>query len=129
MSEAVREAILKLVQNESLGEQQAEEAMVEIVTGRASPAQVAAFLTALRMKGETVDELIGSARAMRKGVTRVSPRRKDLVDISGTGDDRAGHLTSPQRRGWWQQAQGWPLPSMATAPFPVGVAAQTCWRP
>jgi anthranilate phosphoribosyltransferase len=89
MSE-VRDAIIRLMQNESLSEQQAEAAMVEITAGKASPALVAAFLTALRMKGETVEELIGCAKAIRLGVRRVSPHRKDLVDICGTGDDRAG---------------------------------------
>lgn len=64
--------------------------MVEIISGKASPAQMAAFLIALRMKGETVEELIGCARAIRQGVTPVTPTRKDLVDICGTGDDRAG---------------------------------------
>ena len=90
MSGVVREAIARLMQNQPLDEQQAEAAMVEITAGRASPAQVAAFLIALRMKGETVEELIGCARAIRKGITPVSPKRQDLVDISGTGDDRAG---------------------------------------
>ncbi len=89
MSE-VQAAIARLIVNESLTEQQAEAAMVEIITGKASPAQVAAFLAALRMKGESVDELIGCARAVRKGTTPVRPERRDLVDISGTGDDLAG---------------------------------------
>ena len=87
---AVRQAIAQLTQNQSLSEQQAEAAMVEIMTGTASSAQVAAFLAALRMKGESVDELIGCARAVREGVVPVRPARTDLVDISGTGDDLAG---------------------------------------
>ena len=86
----LKEAISRLVQNEPLSEQQAEAAMTEITAGQATEAQVAAFLIALRMKGETVEELIGCARAIRQGVTRVSPSRGDLVDICGTGDDRAG---------------------------------------
>jgi anthranilate phosphoribosyltransferase len=86
----VQGAVARLIENESLSEQQAEAAMVEITTGEASPAQVAAFLIALRMKGETVEELIGCARAVHKGTTLVHPERKDLVDISGTGDDLAG---------------------------------------
>ena len=89
MSE-VKGAIAQLIEKQSLSEQQAEAAMVEITTGKASSAQVAAFLAALRMKGESVEELIGCARAVREGITPVSPKRKDLVDISGTGDDLAG---------------------------------------
>jgi anthranilate phosphoribosyltransferase len=90
MSEIVREAIAKLVEKESLSAEQAETAMNEIILGQATPAQIAAFLIALRMKGETVEELVGCARAMRRGITPVSPQRQDLVDICGTGDDRAG---------------------------------------
>jgi len=89
MSE-VRRAIAQLVEREGLSETQAQAAMLEITAGRASPAQVAAFLTALRMKGESVEELIGCARAVREGITPVRPQRGDLVDISGTGDDLAG---------------------------------------
>jgi len=86
----IREAIARLMENHALSEAQAEAAMVEIMSGQATPAQVAAFLIALRMKGETVEELIGCAQAVRKGITPVTPARKDLVDICGTGDDRAG---------------------------------------
>jgi anthranilate phosphoribosyltransferase len=89
MSE-IKDAIARLSEKEALSEQQAEAAMVEVTAGQATPAQLAAFLTALRMKGETVEELIGCAKAIRRGVTRVTPQRQDLVDICGTGDDRAG---------------------------------------
>jgi anthranilate phosphoribosyltransferase len=86
----VRKAIAKLIDNQGLNSQQAEEAMLEIIGGKASSAQVAAFLTALRMKGETVEELIGCALAVRNGITPVRPKRHDLVDICGTGNDLAG---------------------------------------
>jgi anthranilate phosphoribosyltransferase len=86
----VQEAIAKLIENQRLDAQQAEAAMLEIIAGQASSAQVAAFLTALRMKGETVEELIGCALAVRNGITPVRPDRHDLVDICGTGNDLAG---------------------------------------
>ena len=86
----IRDAIGRLSENQGLDEALAEAAMSEVLQGKASVAQVAAFLTALRMKGETVEELIGCARAIRLGVTPVLSRRQDLVDICGTGDDRAG---------------------------------------
>lgn len=86
----VQEAIAKLIENQALDAQQAEAAMLEIIAGKASSAQVAAFLTALRMKGETVEELIGCALAVRNGITPVRPERRDLVDICGTGNDLAG---------------------------------------
>ncbi len=89
MSE-VKQAIARLIENQSLSAQQAEAAMVEIIAGEVSAAQVATFLATLRMKGETVEELIGCALAARKGITPVHPKRQDLVDICGTGNDLAG---------------------------------------
>ena len=86
----IKQAVARLVEGQAIDRLQAEAAMVEIMSGKASPAQVAAFLTALRLKGETVDELIGCALAVRRGVTPVSPQRRDLVDICGTGNDMAG---------------------------------------
>lgn len=86
----VKEAIGRLIRGDSLGEARAEAAMTDILDRSASAAQVAAFLAALRIKGETIEELVGCARAVRKRATAVSPDRKDLVDICGTGDDRAG---------------------------------------
>jgi anthranilate phosphoribosyltransferase len=86
----VQAAIAKLIENQGLNSQQAEGAMLEIIAGKASSAQIAAFLTALRMKGETVEELIGCALAVRNGTTPVRPKRRDLVDICGTGNDLAG---------------------------------------
>ena len=57
----------------------------EIMEGRASDVQTGAFLVALRAKGETVAELVGLARTMRRLAAHVSPRRDDLVDTAGTG--------------------------------------------
>jgi anthranilate phosphoribosyltransferase len=58
--------------------------------GEATPAQIGGFLVALRLKGETADEIAGCAEAMRDHVLAVSPKRKDLVDTAGTGGDGAG---------------------------------------
>ncbi|MGE5249824.1 MAG: anthranilate phosphoribosyltransferase [Bacteroidota bacterium] len=70
---------------------EAKEAMNIIMTGQATPAQIGAYLVALRMKGETVDEITGSARAMRANALRVevSDRREPLYDTAGTGGDGA----------------------------------------
>ena len=64
--------------------------MDEIMRGEASPAQIGGFLIALRLKGETADEIAGSAEAMREHVLVVRPKRDDLVDTAGTGGDGAG---------------------------------------
>ena len=63
--------------------------MLEIMRGDATPGQIGGFLIALRLKGETADEIAGCAEAMREHVLPVSPRRDDLVDTAGTGGDGA----------------------------------------
>ena len=68
----IREAIDHLVNRGDLSETETVEVMNEIMTGEATPLQVAAFLTALRMKGETVDEITGAARVMREKAHRVN---------------------------------------------------------
>ena len=69
--------------------EEAEAVMMRIMTGEATPAQIGAYLAALRAKGETVAEIIGFARAMRQHATPVRPTRRPLVDTCGTGGDRA----------------------------------------
>ena len=61
--------------------------MHEIMRGEATPVQIGAFLVALRLKGETADEIAGCAEAMRAHVLAVHPTRDDLVDTAGTGGD------------------------------------------
>jgi anthranilate phosphoribosyltransferase len=76
----------------SLNASEAEEAMNSILAGEASTAQIAAFLVALKMKGETADELVGFARAMRGRANRVAVdlNGRPLVDTCGTGGDALG---------------------------------------
>jgi len=64
--------------------------MNQIMTGEATPLQVAAILTALRMKGETVDEITGAARVMREKAHRVNVGTKTVLDTCGTGGDQKG---------------------------------------
>ena len=87
---SIREAIARLVDGHDLTEAEAQAAMAQILEGGATPAQTGAFLTALQMKHETAAEITGCARAMRRLARPVRPRRRDLVDISGTGGDHAG---------------------------------------
>ncbi len=84
--------IAKAIKRENLTAAQAEEAMHIIMTGQATPAQIGAYLVALRMKGETVEEITGSARAMRANAVRVPLQRNGelLYDTAGTGGDGAG---------------------------------------
>lgn len=78
----------KVVDGNSLTQEEAIEAMDIIMSGKATNAQIAELLTALRMKGETVDEITGFARGMRAKATNVQ-NAKDAIDIVGTGGDLA----------------------------------------
>ena len=84
----IREAIEALVDGQSLSMDQAAQAMNEIMNGEATPSQFGAFVTALRLKGETPDEIAGMAQVMREKSLHV---RVDgpLVDTCGTGGDRS----------------------------------------
>ncbi len=86
----MKEAIGKLIDGQGLTEAEAEAAMLEIMDGLATPAQIGSYVTALRMKGETVEEITGSARAMRARATRIRPNDPIIVDTCGTGGDGAG---------------------------------------
>jgi anthranilate phosphoribosyltransferase len=86
----IKDAIARLIDRQSLTEHEAEAVMAEIMDGQATPAQIASYLTALRMKGETVEEITGSARAMRGKAIRIHPNDPIVVDTCGTGGDGAG---------------------------------------
>src|SRR5688572_5678376 len=79
-----------LMEGQSLSRDAARATMTEILDGAASPAQIAAYMVALRMKGETVEELVGMVEAMLAASTRVEiDTSGPVVDIVGTGGDRA----------------------------------------
>ena len=78
----------RLIEFQNLTQQEAAEAMDIIMSGQATEAQIAEFLTALRMKGETIDEISGLALGMRAKANLV-PDSKDAIDIVGTGGDLA----------------------------------------
>lgn len=84
----IREAIRKVVEGADLAQEEAVGAMTEIMDGEATAAQVACFVTALRMKGETVEEITGFVRVMREKAVKVRPQAVDLLDTCGTGGDK-----------------------------------------
>jgi anthranilate phosphoribosyltransferase len=87
----IREAIDAIInQGRSLSEEEAAVVMGEIMSGEATPAQLAAFLVALRLKGETVEEIAGMARVMRAKALRVPFEGSPLLDTCGTGGDGMG---------------------------------------
>ena len=100
-SSIIAEAVRALVDRKDLSRIEAAAAMEAIMSGAATNAQIAAFLTALRMKGETVEELIGFAQVMREKAVKVRTRasevvgatgtdREMLIDTAGTGGDASG---------------------------------------
>jgi anthranilate synthase/phosphoribosyltransferase len=88
----IKTAISKVMNGESLNAAEAEEVMSQIMAGEATPAQIGGYLMALRVKGETVEEITGSARSMRRSAVRVKPITppEELVDTCGTGGDGSG---------------------------------------
>ena len=87
----IQEATKKVIENTNLTEEEAEQVMNEIMTGQAAEANMAAFLTALRIKGETVEEISAFAKGMRAAGTRL-PFEGDLLEIVGTGGDEANSI-------------------------------------
>ena len=85
----IKEAIAKLADKIHLTEKESEEVLLEIMHGAATPAQISAYLMGLRVKGETVEEITGSARAMRSCAVRLQVADPLVVDTCGTGGDRA----------------------------------------
>ncbi len=97
----IKEAIQKVVKGEDLTEGEMVRAMEEVMTGKATPAQIGSFITALRIKGETVDEITGAAKVMRAKAMQVRPNKhlvnidrdeinvedETILDTCGTGGD------------------------------------------
>ncbi|MBN1106670.1 MAG: anthranilate phosphoribosyltransferase [Deltaproteobacteria bacterium] len=97
----IKEAIAKVVKGRDLTEEEMERTMEAIMTGKATPAQIGSFITALRMKGETVDEITGAARAMRAAAKQINLNNhlvnldrdeinvedETILDTCGTGGD------------------------------------------
>lgn len=81
----IREAIEKIIKRINLTEAEAREVFDEIMSGRTTPAQIGSLLTALRMKGETIEEITGAAKVMREKALRINVDGKELVDTCGTG--------------------------------------------
>ncbi len=83
----IQDALARLLDGQDLSRDEARQVMDTIMSGEATPGQIGGFLVALRLKGETADEIAGSAEAMRAHAIGVHPKREDLVDTAGTGGD------------------------------------------
>jgi anthranilate phosphoribosyltransferase len=85
----IKEAIAKITERIDLAEAEAEGVMRQIMEGSATSAQIASYITALRMKGESLSEICGSARVMREKATKIRVSDPDVVDTCGTGGDQS----------------------------------------
>lgn len=83
----VKEALQKLFDHQDLTNEQMSSVMMEIMTGKCSDAQIGAFLAALRMKGETIEEVAGAVSVMRSLAAGVNLKDQTAIDIVGTGGD------------------------------------------
>src|SRR5262249_35194691 len=86
----IQHAIGKISKRQDLTQEEAEAAMDEIMTGAATPAQIGGFLMGLRLKGETIEEITGAARSMRRAANHPPVNIQGLVDTCGTGGDGVG---------------------------------------
>lgn len=85
----LKKAIQKLVEKKNIDETEIMDVMECIIEGGATQAQIGSFLTALRLKGETVEEITGCAKAMRKKAEKIRPNVRFLIDTCGTGGDNS----------------------------------------
>ena len=86
----IQQAIRMIIEREDLSTSQAASAMDTIMSGGATPAQIGGMLTALRMKGVTVEEVTGFAQTMREKSVKIYPERPVMIDTCGTGGDCSG---------------------------------------
>ena len=86
----IKEAIAKFMEGQSLSREEAYSVMDEILSNKATEAQISAFLVAMQLKGSTVDEIAGSVDAYRERITPLSISYDNAIDTSGTGGDNLG---------------------------------------
>jgi anthranilate phosphoribosyltransferase len=86
----LQKALARLAEKQSLDSVEARGAMAELLAGKATPAQIGAFLMGLRLKGETVEEISGLVQGMRDAALKVETSRPDVMDVVGTGGDGSG---------------------------------------
>ena len=123
----IQKAIHELVENKNLDFETTKEVMDEIMSGNATQAQISSFLTALRMKGETIDEITACATVMRDKAVKLSPPFP-VMDIVGTGGTRWEPLIFPPPAHLWLPPEAYGWQNMETAAYPVRAARQMCWK-
>ena len=125
----IQQAIHDVTERKNLDFDTAKQVMGEIMNGEATQAQMASFLTGLRMKGESIEEITACAAVMREKALKLTPSF-DVIDIVGTGGDEVGTFnisTTPQALSWWPRA-AFRWPNTATAACPARAGPPTCWN-
>lgn len=122
----MKEILAKLVEGKDLTKEEAMKAQELILTGQATEAQIACFLTALRMKGETLDEITGLAAVLRNKANTISPKVKDYVDFVGTGGDCTYSFNISTTSAFVVAAAGFRWQNMAIVPFLLKVVPEMC---
>ena len=125
--DSMKAAIDKLVKKEELSPQLTKTIMHQIMSGQASPVQIASYLTAMRMKGETAGEISASAEVMRDFSNKVQTK-KNALDIVGTGGDQAFTFNIQPSLPLSSQPQGSRWRNTATAAPQANAAARMCWK-
>ena len=87
MTDAIQHSLSRILAGNDLTIEEMHASMAVIMDGQASEAQTAALLTALRIKGEAVEEIVGAAQAMQERATKIPSRREGMLDTCGTGGD------------------------------------------
>ena len=119
----MKEYIAKAVDGKDLTQEEAKKAMEIMLSGEATQAQIAAFLTAMRMKGETLEELIGLASVLRDKAETITPKSENYVEPVETVPIHS--IFQPHLR-LWPQRQDFRLQSMATVPSPQNPVRVMC---
>lgn len=123
----IREAIIKLSNKENLSYEEAEQVMNEIMEGQASQVQMAAYLTALSIKGENIDEITASAAGMRAHCIKLL-HDMDVLEIVGTGGDGANSFNISTTASLVIAAGGVPVAKHGNRAHPPKAEPPMCWR-
>ena len=123
----ITEAIATVVNGENLDKEMAAAVMDEIMSGEATQAQIGSFLTALHIKGETIEEITAFAEIMRKHCGEFTPDVDEEIDIVGTGGDCAGTFNISTVSSLVTAVVRWQ--SMATVQHPANAEQPTAWKP
>ena len=126
----IKSALSRIVGHLDLSTEEMRAVMRQIMTGQCSEAQIGAFLMGMRMKSESIDEIVGAVSVMRELCSKVELQTLDgVVDIVGTGGDGANIFNVSTASAFVLAAAGCPVAKHGNRAVSGKVAVPTCWRP